>query len=602
MRAVQPADLCEAKRPRFLPTTAKELAELGWEKPDIILITGDGYIDSPYIGVAVIGKVLLNAGFKTAVIAQPDMTSGTDITRLGEPTLFWGVTGGSVDSLVANYTASNKKRKTDDFTPGGVNNRRPDRAVIQYTNLIRRHFKNTVPIVLGGIEASLRRIAHYDFWSNKIRKSILFDAKADFLVYGMGETTIVRLAGALASGDPAIDIPGLCYIEKEAKPGFIDLPPYEEVSVDVDKFIDSFNTFYKNTDAVTAKGIIQKQDTRYLIQNPPSDVLSQPELDAIHDVGYTRELHPHYRKMGSVRALDTIRFSIPTHRGCYGECNFCAISVHQGRTVTWRSETSIVREAHTLSNLPDFKGTITDAGGPTANMYGFECRKKLKTGACPDKRCLFPEVCPSLKPSHEKLISLLKKLSAVEGVKHVFTASGIRYDLIFSDKKSGIPYLKEVVNRHVSGQLKIAPEHTRDSVLRLMGKSGADSLLEFKKVFDALNEKACKKQFLTYYLIAGHPGCGLMDMKELKKFVGLNLKTNPEQVQIFTPTPSTYSSLMYYTERNPFTGEKIFVEKTIKGREKQKQIVTEKPHHFNKVKPPKEFAGRKVGGRKNKTH
>ena len=557
----------------FLPTTAKELEILGWEQLDIILITGDGYVDSPYVGISVIGKVLQNAGFRTAVIAQPHMDSNRDIARLGEPKLFWGISGGCVDSLVANYTASGKKRKKDDYTPGGENNRRPDRALIQYANLIRRFFKNTVPIVLGGIEASLRRVCHYDFWSDSIRRSILFDAKADFLVYGMGEKAAVELAEALRDGHPAHRIRGLCTISKEKKKGFLELPSFQEVRSDPRKFTEMFHLFYRNNDPLSAEGIFQKQDTRYLVQNPPQPCLTGKELDAVHDLVYERGLHPYYRKFGNVKALDTIRFSIPIHRGCYGECNFCAISVHQGKTVGWRSEKSILKEAGLLTEMPGFRGTITDAGGPTANMYGFECEKKLKKGSCPDRRCLHPEVCPSLKANHYHLTHLLKKIRSIKGVKHLFTASGIRYDLVLSDKNNGRLYLRELVDYHVSGQLKIAPEHTEEEVLRLMGKSGSRSLLRFKKKFDILSKKFGKAQFLTYYLMAAYPGCTGNHMRKLKRFTRGKLKTNPRQVQIFTPTPSTYASLMYHTGRNPFTGEKIFVEKSFRGREAQKRIL-----------------------------
>jgi len=564
----------------FLPTTPKEIEALGWERPDIILVSGDTYIDSPYIGIAVIGKVLLNAGFKTAVIAQPDVNSDVDIKRLGEPGLFWGVTAGSVDSLVANYTALKKRRKQDDYTPGGVNNRRPDRAVIRYTNLIRKYCKGTVPIVLGGIEASLRRICHYDFWSDRIRKSILFDAKADILVYGMGEKATVRLAQALENHEPVHDIRGICYISTDKKKGFIELPSYDEVKADKDKFIDMFTAFYQNNDPAAATGLFQKQDSRYLIQNPPSEDLDGKALDDIHDLTYARDLHPYYKKAGGVRALDTIRFSIPSHRGCYGECNFCSISVHQGRTVKWRSEASIIKEAKTISGLPDFKGTITDVGGATANMYGFECKRKLKKGSCRDKRCIYPSVCKSLQPDHSPLVRLLKKINRIKGIRHVFTASGIRHDLIFSDKQAGDAYFKQVVGHHVSGQLKLAPEHTDPRILELMGKPGNTHLLNFKKKFDAYSKKAGKKQFLTYYFIAAHPGCSDHDMKQLKAFTRQKLNLNPEQVQIFTPTPSTYSSLMYYTGRNPFTGKRIFVEKDGKKRSRQKEILIDKKGRY----------------------
>ncbi len=560
----------------FLPTTKKEMQHLGWDQPDVILITGDSYIDSPFIGVAVIGRVLLNAGFKTAIIAQPDINSELDIKRLGEPRLFWGVSGGCVDSLIANYTASKKRRKQDDYTPGGINNKRPDRAVIQYSNLIRQYFKNTVPIVLGGIEASLRRICHYDYWSNKIRKSILFDAKANYLIYGMGEKTVVQLARNLKNNKSGENINGLCYISKEPKNDFLEIPSFEYVKNNSKQFIEMFNVFYNNNDPLSAKGLFQKHDSRYLIQNPPSQFLSQNELDEIFDFDFERELHPFYRKNGSVKALDTIKFSITTHQGCYGECNFCAISVHQGRTVRWRSENSILKEAEKISKHPDFKGTITDAGGPTANMYGFECKKKLEKGSCKDKRCLYPSMCKNLEPNHSKLTNLLKKIKKIKGVKHLFTASGIRYDLILGDKKNGEQYLKQLVNNHISGQMKIAPEHTGDNILQLMGKPGKKLLTDFKKKFDYLSKQAGKKQFLTYYIIAGHPGCKESDMHNLKKFCQEKLKTNPEQVQIFTPSPSTYSTLMYYTGINPYTGSKIFVEKNIKNCERQKNIITRK--------------------------
>ncbi|MBU1169668.1 MAG: YgiQ family radical SAM protein [Proteobacteria bacterium] len=568
----------------FLPSTAQEMEKLGWDRADIILISGDSYIDSPYIGVAVIGRVLTQAGFRTAIIAQPDMDSEEDITRLGEPTLFWGVTGGSVDSLVANYTATGKKRKSDDFTPGGVNNRRPDRALIQYTNLIRRHFKNTSPIVLGGVEASLRRICHYDAWSKTIRKSVLFDAKGDYLVYGMGERTVVELAMALKDGINPEGIRGLCYIAKQSREGYLELPSHETVIKDNHAFISMFHLFYKNNDPLTAQGLVQKQDARYLIQNPPTPYLTQKELDNVHDLPYERDLHPHERIRGDVKALDTIRFSIPTHRGCYGECRFCAISVHQGRTVRWRSEESILKEAQAMTRHPSFTGIIRDAGGPTANMYGFECEKKLSKGACENKSCLFPKTCSSLKPDHGKLINLLQAIRRIKGIKHVFTASGIRYDLLFADQKKGRVYLQEIVNHHVSGQLKIAPEHSEKEILDLMNKPGTKDLLAFKKEFDTLSRKAGKKQFLTYYLIAAHPGCNERHMANLKTFALDKLGLLPEQVQVFTPTPSTYSTLMYATGIDPFTLKKIHVEKTHEGREKQKTLITGKPKPFPKKK------------------
>ncbi|MBA4311096.1 MAG: YgiQ family radical SAM protein [Chlorobiaceae bacterium] len=575
----------------FLPTTKEELNKLGWKKLDVILISGDTYIDSSYSGAAVIGKVLLDAGYKVGIIAQPDYKSDKDIKRLGEPELFWGVTSGCVDSMVANFTASKKRRRQDDFTPGGENNRRPDRAVIIYSNLIRQYFKNTKPIVIGGIEASLRRIAHYDYWDDKIRRSILFDAKADILVYGMGEKAILEIADRLANEKPCEgsacpplaetfarlhDIRGISYISKTPKEGYINLPSFNQVSDDKKKFIEMFHIFYRNNDPVTSKGLCQQYSDRYLIQNPPANNLTQEEIDKIYNLDYERNVHPFYLKDGKVRAMDTIQFSITTHRGCYGECNFCAISVHQGTAITSRSEQSIIREANEIVHDPGFKGYIQDVGGPTANMYATGCDKMQTHGICLKKDCVFPTTCKNLDNNHRPQIELLRKLRKIDGVKKVFVASGIRYDMILDDKESGDEYLHELIEHHVSGQLKIAPEHTEDKVLGLMRKPGTRYLTEFKKRFDRTNAKLQKNQFLTYYLIAAHPGCSLEDEVKMKQFVSKELKTNPEQVQIFTPTPSTYSTLMYYTEINPWTGEKLFVEKNLGEKNKRKKIITNK--------------------------
>jgi uncharacterized radical SAM protein YgiQ len=560
---------------KFLPTTKKEMRERGWAALDVILVSGDTYIDSPYIGVAVIGRVLEAAGFKVGIIAQPDTKTEVDIKRLGEPRLFWGVTGGSVDSMVANYTANGKRRKSDDFTPGCQNDRRPDRAVIVYTNLIRRYFKSTVPIVLGGIEASLRRLSHYDFWSNKIRKSLLFDAKADILLYGMAEDSIMKLAHALKNNQDFRQIAGLCYAGKEVPDGFLELPPYSTATRDKKVFAEMFKIFYQNNDPVSAQGLAQLQDNRFLIQNPPPAYLAQKELDQINELPFTRSVHPYYQRHGIVRALTTIQFSITTHRGCYGECNFCAIAVHQGRTVRMRSEASILREARKLTAHPDFKGNIMDVGGPTANMYGFECPKKIAKGPCRDKRCLLPAPCSQLKINHERQISLLTKLRNLPKVKRVFVASGIRYDMVMADKK-GRDYLNMLVKHHVSGQMKIAPEHCMDNVLSKMGKPSIKSLLKFRELFLSLSKSAGKKQFLTYYFIAAHPGCTKKDMAQLKKFCHDKLKTSPEQVQIFTPTPSTYSALMYWTGIDPLTDKSIFCERDKRRKEEQKKLITDK--------------------------
>ena len=565
----------------FLPTTRLEMQHLGWDQLDVILVTGDSYIDSPFIGIAVVGKILAQAGYRVGVIAQPALDTDEDISRLGEPRLFWGVSGGSIDSMVANYTALMKKRKSDDYTPGGVNNRRPDRAVIVYANLIRRCFKNTRPIVLGGIEASLRRIAHYDYWSDRLRGSILFDAKADYLLYGMAETSVGELAQALQSGEDPRPIRGVCYLANAAElaqhaAGYLELPAFEKVKEDHQAFIDMFHLFYRNNDPLNAKGLYQQHGSRYLVQNPPAFYPTQAELDEVYALGYERLQHPYYERQGEVKALETIQFSVSTHRGCYGECNFCAIAVHEGRTVRWRSPQSILDEVRSFPDHPDFKGLIPDLGGPTANMYGFECAKKLKSGSCPAKRCLTPDICPVLKIDHQPQLALLRQVQRIPGVKKVFVASGIRYDMVLGDLQCGRLYLQEVVPHHISGQMKVAPEHTEERVLHLMGKPGKDSLLKFKEMFDQITRAAGKEQYLTYYLIAAHPGCTEQDMQRLKRFTSQKLKVNPEQVQIFTPTPSTYSSVMYYTGLDPFTRQPIFVEKDLRRKERQKRTLLQK--------------------------
>jgi uncharacterized radical SAM protein YgiQ len=547
---------------------------LGWNALDIILVSGDSYIDSPYSGVAVIGKVLKKAGFRVGIIAQPKTESLDDISRLGEPTLFWGVTGGTVDSMVANYTATLRKRHADDFTPGGVNNRRPDRAVIFYTNLIKRAFKNTAPIVLGGIEASLRRITHYDYWTDKLRAPILFDSKADFLLYGMADQSVVDLARALKEKKSPLEISGLCYLAKSPPENFLALPSFEEVSANQEAFIRMYHLFYQNNDPIIARGLAQQKGDRWLVQNPPARFLDQAQMDKVYSLDFEHDQHPYYEKQGEVKALETIRFAVPTHRGCYGECNFCAIAVHEGRTVSSRSDTSILAEIETLTHHPKFKGVITDLSGPTANMYAVECVKKIHKGACLDKRCLFPDICPVLKIDHQKQTTLLQKARQIPGVKKVFVGSGIRYDMVLADKQNGLSYLKEIAAHHTSGQLKVAPEHASPAVLKMMGKPPVKSLVDFKAQFETLSHQAGKDQYLTYYLIAAYPGCSDREMKQLKEFVTSKLKMTPEQVQVFTPTPSTYASVMYYTEKDPFTSEPIFVEKNLQRKVGQKEIVT----------------------------
>jgi len=564
----------------FLPTTPEELKRKGWDSLDIILVTGDAYIDSPHIGVAVIGRVLTDAGYCVGIIAQPDISSGTDIRRLGEPRLFWGITGGCMDSMVANYTATKKKRRGDDLTPGGKNNRRPDRAVIAYANLIRQYFKNTKPLILGGVEAGLRRIAHYDYWSDAVRRSILFDARADILAYGMAETAIVEIAQRLAARKGIRNIPGTCVIESEPPEDYLELPDYEKAVADKKAFAEMFKIFYANNDPVTASGLYQKHGNRWLVHHPPAPNLSAAGLDAVYALPFSRRVHPFYSAQGSIRAMDTISFSLTTHRGCFGECNFCSIALHEGRAIISRSEESILAEARKIVSLPDFKGYLADVGGATANMFGIDCSRKQTQGACADKGCLYPRVCPSLRADHSRQMLLHKRLRSLPGVKKVFVASGIRHDLVLADKKHGAAYLRELVQHHISGQLKIAPEHATPSVLALMGKPQARTLVDFKNLFEKINSEVRLRQYLTYYFIAAHPGCSEEDMRDLKSFAARELHTTPQQVQIFTPLPSTWSALLYWTGVDPATGRKIFVEKDQAKKQKQKDIVT-----FNRNRP-----------------
>jgi uncharacterized radical SAM protein YgiQ len=553
------------------------MTERRWDQLDVILVTGDAYIDSPFIGVAVIGHVLADVGYRVGVIAQPDVHSPDDITRLGEPALFWGVSGGSIDAMVANYTALGKPRRSDDYTPGGRNDRRPDRAVIVYTNLIKRYVKGTVPIVLGGVEASLRRVAHYDAWDDAVRRSVLLDAKADYLIYGMAERTVLAFADALRFGHSPRHLRGLCYVADAPQKGYLALPAYEEVAADPQAFTDMFHTFYRNSDPRSARGLTQRYANRHLIHNPPAPYLSQDELDDVYALDFERDAHPYYAGQGEIRALETITFAVNTHRGCYGECNFCAIGVHEGRTIRWRSPASIEAEVRGLARRPDFKGIIQDVSAPTVNMYGFECPRKLRQGACEDRRCLHPEVCPALPVDHSHHLELLRRLRKVPGVRKVFVSSGLRYDMLLADEEHGDAYLEELVAHHVSGQLKVAPEHTEEHVLDAMGKPGPESLLAFRKRFFEATEKAGLPQFLTYYVIAAHPGCTAADMRRMRRFAAEELGVLPEQVQIFTPTPSTYATLMVHTERDPFTGDPIFVEKSFQGKRRQKRILTGRP-------------------------
>lgn len=553
----------------FLPISRQEVEKLGWDYTDVILISGDAYIDSPFSGIAVIGKYLLKHGFRVAVISQPDIDCDKNITIFGEPRLFWGISAGCVDSMVANYTSSGKPRKQCDFTPNGINNKRPDRASIVYTTLIRRYFKNTKPIVLGGIEASLRRIAHYDFKTDKVRRSILFDAKADYIIYGMGEVPVLEFAKALDNNESVENIKGLCFISKDKVSDAVEMPSYEEVSTDKKAFYNMFKIFYNNSEAVSGKRLMQKTGDRYLIQNPPA-YYDDNILDEISDIEYERAVHPQIK--GKIKAIDTIKTSIISHRGCFGGCSFCAIAVHQGRRVVSRSVASIEKEVKSMASKKWFSGTITDIGGPTGNMYMMKCKKMEKLGACTHKHCLYPEVCNGMNTDHAPLLNMLENIRNIKGVKNLFATSGIRADLAVNDKENGKRYISEIAKNYVSGQLKMAPESADLKVLKAMKKPDNSSFLEFCSLYKNYSKKYNKNQYISCYFIAAHPAESEKEAYSTRKFIEKNLDFNPEQVQIFTPTPSTWATCAYYTGLDE-DGNNIYVEKSLSKKEKYKSII-----------------------------
>ena len=556
----------------FVPTTPEEVRERGWDGLDVVLVSGDTYTDNAYNGTALIGHWLMDRGLRVGIIAQPDVSSGDDISRLGQPELFWSVSAGCVDSMVANYTPTRKFRKEDDFTPGGVNDRRPDRATIAYTNLIKKHAKGR-PIFLAGIEASLRRVAHYDFWSDSVRRSVLFDAKADGVIYGMAELATLEVARRIREGSDWREVRGVCHASSGIPDGYLEMPSFEECRDDRDAFMRAFRIFRENSDPVTAHGMVQRHGDRYLVHNRPQRPLTTPELDSLYGSDFEDAVHPYYARDGKVRAMDTVRNSITTHRGCYGDCSFCSIAIHQGTTVVSRSEESIVSEAERIASRPGFNGVIQDVGGPTANMYGIECRIKETKGRCTDRRCLGSKPCPRLPIDHSRQMDLLRRISSIDGVRHVFVNSGIRYDMIVADRAHGQEYLDLIVADHVSGQMKVAPEHISDNVLRLMGKPGRRTLEEFRGMFAQSVARCGRDEYLTYYFMAAHPGCTEEDMRELSSYCRNILRIRPEQVQVFTPTPSSYSTAMFRTSKD-IRGRDVRVERSIQKRQRQKEIVT----------------------------
>lgn len=545
----------------FLPLCKKDMQERGWNQVDFVYIIGDAYVDHPSFGHAIISRTLEAHGFRVGFISQPDWKNKESITEYGEPRLGFLVSAGNMDSMVNHYSVSKKRRKQDAYTPGGEMGKRPDYAAIVYGNLIRQTYKQT-PIILGGIEASLRRLAHYDYWSGKVKRSILLDSGADIISYGMGERSIIEIAEALDSG---ISVSDLTYLDGtvvkvkrlDAIYDAICLPEYEELTKHREVYAQSFYTQYQNTDPFSGKRLIEPYgETLYVVQNPPAKPLGQTEMDDIYALPYKKTYHPSYKAAGGVPAIAEIKFSLTSSRGCFGGCNFCALTFHQGRIIQARSQESLIAEAAELTKEPDFKGYIHDVGGPTANFRQPSCKKQLKYGVCQDRQCLFPKPCKNLQANHWDYVELLKKLREIPNVKKVFIRSGIRFDYLLADKDK--TFLKELCEHHVSGQLKVAPEHVVDAVLEKMGKPGNVVYEAFIQEFESMNQKLGKKQFVVPYLMSSHPGSDMKAAIQLAEYCR-DLGYMPEQVQDFYPTPSTISTCMYYTGLDPRTMTPVYV-------------------------------------------
>ncbi len=559
----------------FLPVTKKECDALSWDAPDFVYVTGDAYVDHPSFGVSIISRVLENAGYRVAILSQPDYKSCDDFKRFGRPKLGFLVTSGNIDSMVAHYTVSKKKRNYDYYSPGGKAGLRPDRALIVYSNRIRQAYGD-VPIILGGLEASLRRFAHYDYWDNKVRRSVLVDSRADILTYGMGENILLRIAELLAKGVPIKkihDVRGTVYLtSKEDKIHFENVQgfDYDELKADKECYAKAFKMQYANQDSVSGKAITEFYDNKMLVQNPPMSPLEREELDKVFALPYMRAWHPMYDKEGGVPGLAEVKFSVTHNRGCFGACNFCALAFHQGRSVRSRSIESVVSEAELITNMPDFKGYIHDIGGPTANFRYPACDKQLENGVCTNRKCLSPTPCKNLKVDHSEYVEIIEKVEKLPKVKKVFIRSGIRFDYLIYDKDE--TFFKKLVRDNVSGQLKVAPEHCCDSVLRYMGKPEISVYNTFKKRFFELTKSINKEQYLVPYLMSSHPGSTLKDAVELAVY----LKTSgysPEQVQDFYPTPGTASTVMYYTGIDPFSMKKVYVATDYEEKKMQRALL-----------------------------
>lgn len=553
----------------FLVTERADMEARGWAELDFVLISGDAYVDHPSFAPAVIGRYLESNGYRVGIIAQPDWNDVNAFKRLGKPRLASLVTAGNLDSMLNKFTAAKKIRREDDYSPGGEAGHRPDRATLVYSNRMKEAYRD-VPLIIGGIEASLRRFGHYDYWSDTVRRSILVDSKADVLIYGMGELQIVELAEALDQNrfeESLPNIRGICYMSKDI-PSIecVECPSFEEIKADKMAFADAFRIQYDEQDPFYGRPIVQKHGDRYVVQNVPALPLTQEQMDAAYDLPYTRKWHPSYDDKGGVPALSEVQFSLVSHRGCFGSCSFCAITNHQGRIIQNRSHQSLIDEAKLMINMDGFKGYIHDVGGPTANFRHLACDKQAVFGACKGRTCAAPEPCENLNTNHDDYIALLRKLRKLKGVKKVFVRSGLRYDYVLADNNKA--FVKELCQYHVSGQLKVAPEHVSKRVTTMMGKAGKEEFLTFKKWFEEANRELGKKQYLVPYFMSSHPGCTLEDAIELAEFLR-DQHMYPEQVQDFIPTPGSLSTCMYYTGINPLDGKPVYVAK--KGRDKAKQ-------------------------------
>lgn len=559
----------------FLPVSREDMEARGWWWYDFLLVTGDAYVDHPSFGTAVIGRVLEAAGYRVAVLAQPDWHSADAFRAMGRPKLGVMLGSGNLDSMVAHYTAAKKHRSEDFYSPGKAAGLRPDHAVIVYSNRAREAFPE-LPIVIGGLEASLRRFAHYDYWDDRVRRSALIDAGADILVYGMGEYATLEIARRLKKKEPVsalTDIRGTAVAVADASVcayESVSLPSFEAVSRSMTDYADATRVEYEEHDPIRGRALIQAHEKRFLIVNPPAMPLSTKELDRVAELPYTRQYHPMYEALGGVPAIEEVKFSIIHNRGCFGGCNFCSLAFHQGRMVTCRSQESVVREATALTAFPDFKGYINDVGGPSANFRHPSCQKQLKYGMCPDKRCLAPTPCPNLDADHSDYLALLRKLRAIPGVKKVFVRSGIRYDYMLEDRNS--EFFSELVKYHISGQLKVAPEHCIDSVLDYMGKPHIGVYEQFMDRYRRLNDKYSKEQYIVPYLMSSHPGSTLADAVALAEYLNKTGR-QPEQVQDFYPTPGTISTCMYYTGIDPVTMKKVYVARSFREKAMQRALL-----------------------------